>query len=118
MPKKKPAVDLVAKRPRVSKLAAARALEKASQTMAIKQWTDDEKGHRGPCSLKKTCPIMRMALAAETRRGPGLGTVTLMVMGPKPEMMHRIVYRKGGADRGVVINFCPFCGQRVHKAKP
>lgn len=72
-----------------------------------------------PCEYRKCdglgiiCPTLADRLGDGYRRG--LGTLLMIDTVTLEELTPILVYKKSVKDRGIVLNFCPFCGSELNR---
>ena len=73
------------------------------------------------CSEKRWCLPMRMSLNDEANaRKKGIATVVLTSVLGMGSRLIGVAYKKTAKDLGVMLNFCPWCGEPIlwEHAKP
>ncbi len=62
------------------------------------------------CSRKGWCSTLDLALGA----GKGLAHQTITNLMSLETRVAGVVYRKAARDRGIFLNFCPWCGEKIN----
>ena len=65
------------------------------------------------CNKKKFCRSMQDRIQGENCRLKGLDTLVLMSTKDFKRSVAGVVYKKTASDKGLMLNFCPWCGAPI-----
>ncbi len=63
----------------------------------------------------KPCKTLDSKLNDYDSRGKGLNFMVLKDMETFERTRDLICYRMKAKDKGLILNFCPWCGEQIHK---
>lgn len=69
------------------------------------------------CSSAAWCNTLATRLDRKNNRGKGLAPFVVMNLDTGKERVVGVTYKTSASDSGVLLNFCPWCGQRVTWAR-
>jgi len=70
------------------------------------------------CKIGEYCEMLKSKLENTNETIKGIVPITVVNLKTFEDRHVGLCYRKSTTDKGLILNFCPFCGEKIYEELP